>query len=347
MYWTQINKEGAILMHDHILSINELHTYFQLGRRRVKAVNGVTLNVRRGKILGMVGESGCGKSVTAHSIMQLLPKSGRIINGEIIFRPKGKEGIVLTKYKRNDKRLRAIRGKDISMIFQDPMSSLNPVYTIGKQIIENIQQHEKVSKKIAMKRAIDMLDKLGIPLPDKRVYDYPHQFSGGMKQRVMIAMGMICNPELLIADEPTTALDVTIQAQILDLMQEMQKEYGITIILITHNMGVVAEVADDVAVMYMGKIVEYGTKEQIFLEPAHPYTKALLRSVPVLGIGHKKRLDTIKGSIPDSSQMPEGCAFAPRCDFASEKCNEPPPYIDVGKEHLVRCWICSGGCLHE
>lgn len=332
---------------DYILSINDLQTHFQVGRRVVKAVNGVTLDVRRGKTLGLVGESGCGKSVTAHSVMQLLPKVGNIVNGEVIFRPKGKPEMDIAKYKRNDKAIRDLRGKDISMIFQDPMSSLNPVYRVGAQIIENIQQHEKVDKKTAMQRAVDMLTKLGIPMAEERVKNYPHEFSGGMKQRVMIAMGMICNPELLIADEPTTALDVTIQAQILELMEQVQEEFGTTIILITHNMGIVADMADDIAVMYMGKIVEFGTKEDIFLRPTHPYTKALLQSVPVLGAGESKRLEPIRGTTPDPSEMPVGCAFAPRCDFATPECEEAPPYEDMGDGHKVRCWHCKGGCNHE
>lgn len=333
---------------DFILSIKDLKTQFQIGRRVVKAVDGVTLNVRRGKTLGLVGESGCGKSVTAHSIMQLLPKAAKIAQGEIIFRPKNDNEFDILKYSRTSKKLRDLRGKQISMIFQDPMSSLNPVYRIGDQIIENIRQHEKISKKQALERSINMLKKLGIPSAEQRVFDYPHQFSGGMKQRVMIAMGLITNPELLIADEPTTALDVTIQAQILELMQEMQKELGFTIIIITHNMGIVADMADDIAVMYMGKIVEYGTKEDIFLRPTHPYTKALLKSVPVLGNGGNDRLEPIKGNTPDPSEMPEGCAFAPRCDYASSECEkESPPYIDVGNGHLVRCIKCKGGCNDE
>jgi len=294
--------------------------------------------------MGLVGESGCGKSVTAASIMQILPKAGKIVEGEVIFRSKGKEPVDLSKLKRTDKQMRDIRGKDIAMIFQDPMSSLNPVYRIGDQICENILQHEKVSKDEAMNRTIEMLGKLGIPKPEDRVKNYPHEFSGGMRQRVMIAMGMICNPEVLIADEPTTALDVTIQAQILELMKKIQQEYGTTIVLITHNMGIVADMADNIAVMYMGKIVEFGTKEQIFLTPAHPYTKALLKSVPVLGAGDGKRLTSIRGSTPDPSEMPEGCAFAPRCDFClGDKCNEAPPYLDIGDGHMVRCWLCEGG----
>lgn len=328
---------------DYILSINNLKTQFHVGKRIVKAVDGVTLNVRRGKTLGLVGESGCGKSVTAHTVMQLLPKQAIIPEGEILFRPEGGHEVNMVKLKRNGKQLRAIRGKQIAMIFQDPMSSLNPVYRIGDQIVENMQQHEKISKKDALKKAIEMMELLGIPQASDRVKDYPHQFSGGMKQRVMIALGMICNPELLIADEPTTALDVTIQAQILELMQRVQQQFGFTIIIITHNMGIVADMADDIAVMYMGKIVEFGTKEDIFLRPSHPYTQALLKSVPVLGNGGKDQLEPIRGQTPDPSDIPEGCAFRPRCDFAMDKCTCDAPNVDVADGHRVRCWLYEGG----
>ncbi|NLJ41286.1 MAG: ABC transporter ATP-binding protein [Clostridiales bacterium] len=332
---------------DYILSIKDLKTQFKVGKRIVKAVDGVTLDVRRGKTLGLVGESGCGKSVTAHSIMQLLPKAATIVDGEIQFRPKDKPEFNILKYKRTDKKLRSMRGKQISMIFQDPMSSLNPVYRVGDQIVENIRQHENISKKQAIKKTVDMLKMLSIPMAEERIKDYPHQFSGGMKQRVMIAMGLISDPELLIADEPTTALDVTIQAQILDLMRHMQDQLGFTIIIITHNMGIVADMADDIAVMYMGKIMEYGTKEDIFLRPSHPYTKALLKSVPVLGNGGNERLEPIRGNTPDPSEMPEGCSFMPRCDMATEACNKAAPNVDIGGGHMVRCWHSKGGAPHE
>jgi oligopeptide/dipeptide ABC transporter ATP-binding protein len=326
---------------DSILSIEDLHTSFAVGKGCVKAVDGVSLEVRRGATLGLVGESGCGKSVTAHSIMQLLPRAGNIESGRVIFRPRDGETADLLSYKRTDRHLRAIRGKKISMIFQDPMSSLNPVYRIGDQIIENIRTHERVSVKEARQRVIQMLETLSIPRAADRINDYPHQFSGGMKQRVMIAMGLICNPELLIADEPTTALDVTIQAQILELIQNLQRRFGFTVILITHNMGIVADIADDVAVMYMGKIVESGSKEDIFLRPSHPYTQALLRSVPVLGNGGKNLLKPIRGNTPDPSDMPPGCAFAPRCDYVKEDCSRLPPEKNLGDRHMVRCF-CRG-----
>ncbi len=320
-----------------ILSIRNLKTHFHVRRRVVRAVDGVTLDVRTGKTLGLVGESGCGKSVTAHSIMRLLPKTARVPEGEVFFSPPGRTPVDLLRLKPSGREMRAIRGKDISMIFQDPMSSLNPVYRVGEQIIENILEHERVSRDEAMERALAMLRRLSIPSAEKRIREYPHQFSGGMKQRVMIAMGLICNPALLIADEPTTALDVTIQAQILELMQELQAQLNFTIIIITHNMGIVADMSDDIAVMYMGKIVEFGTKEDIFLRPGHPYTKALLKSVPVLGNGGRDLLEPIRGNTPDPSEMPEGCAFAPRCDDASSACAAPPPYVDIGSGHFVRC----------
>lgn len=328
--------------HNLILKVENLHTEFDLGNRQVTAVNDVSFTVNKGKTLGIVGESGCGKSVTAHSIMQLLPRLGKIKSGTITYYADDEE-IVLNQLAKNSKKMRSIRGKEISMIFQDPMASLNPVYTIGNQICENLMQHENISRKEAFDRAVEMLTQLGIPMAASRMKDYPHQFSGGMKQRVMIAMAMVCNPKLLIADEPTTALDVTIQAQILELMKEIQQKFGTSIILITHNMGIVSDMADEIAVMYMGKIVEFGTVHQVLGAPRHPYTKALLKSVPVLGVGKKKRLETIRGSTPDPSNMPKGCAFEPRCDSATEACKNVPPVVDLGEDHMVRCWNIEGG----
>ncbi|WP_135557347.1 ABC transporter ATP-binding protein [Paenibacillus cymbidii] len=327
---------------DLVLKVDNLQTQFDLGRRIVRAVNGVSFEVRKGRTLGVVGESGCGKSVTAHSILQLLPKLGHITNGSITYYADGKE-TVLSKLKKNGSEMRSIRGKEIGMIFQDPMASLNPVYTIGNQICENILQHERISKQEAIDRAVEMLTLLGIPRAASRLKDYPHQFSGGMKQRVMIAIAMVCNPRLVIADEPTTALDVTIQAQILELMKSMQQRLGTSIILITHNMGIVADMADDIAVMYMGRIVEFGSVRQVLGSPRHPYTKALLHSVPTLGIGKHERLATIRGNTPDPSDMPPGCEFAPRCDFATDACQTVPAETDLGGGHRVRCWNCQGG----
>lgn len=327
-----------------VLRIDNLKTQFKVGKKTVQAVNGVSFQLRKGTTLGIVGESGCGKSVTAHSIMQLLPKNGHIVEGSIYYTGLDGNELVLNEYKKNDKRLRAIRGKDIAMIFQDPMSSLNPVYSIGAQIAENLFQHEKISRNEARERVVKMLRKLDIPIPDKRFDEYPYQFSGGMKQRVMIAMAMICNPNILIADEPTTALDVTVQAQILALMKELQKEYGTSIILITHNMGIVAEACDDVAVMYMGHIVEFGSIEQIFFNPMHPYTQGLLKAVPVLGIGKNDKLGSIRGSTPDASEVFAGCEFAPRCDHCCANCyTAQPPDITFEDGHRVRCWRYAGG----
>lgn len=295
---------------DFVLEVKDLKTTFKVGRRQVHAVNGVTFSLERGKTLCIVGESGCGKSVTAHSIMQLLPPNGILENGSVTYYPQsGEKGKIISNFSRTGREIRAIRGKDIAMIFQDPMSTLNPVYTIGSQIMESLSSHEKIDKAEAKARIIKLLSDLGIPTPEKRYDQYPHEFSGGMKQRVMIAIAMICKPNILIADEPTTALDVTIQAQILDLMQKMQREHGTSIILITHNMGIVAEVADSVAVMYMGRVVEYGTLEQIFTNPLHPYTKALMQSVPVLGMDKTQELETIEGNTPDASTDFGGCEF--------------------------------------
>ena len=325
---------------DIILRVNDLHTSFKVGKKTVNAVNGVSFELQRGKTLCIVGESGCGKSVTAHSILQLLPPNGYIESGTVTYYPNGEEEKVLTSYGRNSRAAREIRGKDISMIFQDPMSTLNPVYTVGDQIIEGLRARKVYSRKEAREKGIQMLEKLGIPMAEKRFDQYPHEFSGGMKQRVMIAIAMICNPAILIADEPTTALDVTIQAQILELIGEMKAEHGISVIFITHNMGVVAEIADDVAVMYMGRIVEFGTVEQIFTKPKHPYTKALMRSVPVLGLGRDQELQTIEGNTPDASTVFTGCEFAERCECAMPACALRFPKDTVNQDgHRVRCLL--------
>lgn len=324
---------------DIILQVKNLQTKFKVGKNLVHAVNDVSFSLQRGRTLGIVGESGCGKSVTAHSIMQLLPRSGDITRGEIVYYG-GEAPVDVTTLKRKSKQIRKIRGKDISMIFQDPMSALNPVYTIGKQIAENLNQHEKLNKAGQRERVVNMLAELGISAPEKRYDEYPHQFSGGMRQRVMIGIAMICNPQILIADEPTTALDVTIQAQILELMKQMQNTYGTSVIMITHNMGIVAEVCDDVAVMYMGRVVEYGSLQQIFEESLHPYTKALLKSVPILGIGKKKTLASIRGNTPDASMEFHYCEFADRCDYAMEICKkELPPKRVLEDMHCVQCWL--------
>ena len=329
------NNENKI-----VLRVTDLKTRFKVGKRLVNAVNGVTFDLRRGTTLGIVGESGCGKSVTAHSVLQLLPKAGYIESGKVEYFPRNGEEQEISRFGRKSRDIRKIRGKEISMIFQDPMSTLNPVYTIGAQIMENLCRHERISKKDAQKRVIELLKKLGIPDAEKRFHEYPHQFSGGMKQRVMIAIAMICNPNVLIADEPTTALDVTIQAQILTLIQQLQKEYGTSVILITHNMGIVAEICDEVGVMYMGKIVEFGTLEQVFTNPLHPYTRALMKSVPVLGLGKDKELESIQGFTPDGSTVFSGCEFADRCSCAMKKCTSSFPEDTFhGDNHRVRCHL--------
>ncbi len=281
---------------DKIISVKNLKTYFYANNRCNKALNGVSMDIKRGKTLCIVGESGCGKSVTASSIMQLLPKFSRIEEGEIIYHDENGRDIKIHELERNSKEMRQLRGKDIAMIFQDPMTALNPVYTIGWQIVEMIRTHEKISKKEAKERALKLLKDMGIPLAEKRIDQYPHEFSGGMRQRAMIAMAMSCNPKVLIADEPTTALDVTIQAQIFELMDKLKREYNTAIMLITHDMGVVCELADDVAVMYMGNIIESGSAKEVLENPSHPYTKALLKSIPVLGKGADQEINPIRGA---------------------------------------------------
>ncbi len=330
---------------DVILSVKDLQIGFRVEKKTLVPVNGVSLDVKKGITLGLVGESGCGKSVTAHSIMQLLTKNGSILSGSVTYRTKAGEEVQLQNMTKYGKEMTKFRGSEISMIFQDPMASLNPVYTIGDQIIEGLMRHEKIRKREALQRAEKMLDILGIPNAADRLKDYPHQFSGGMKQRVMIAIAMICNPNLLIADEPTTALDVTIQAQIIELMKEVQKQFGTSIIMITHNMGIVADMVDDLAVMYMGRIVEFGTGDQVFDHPMHPYTQALLKSVPVLGLQSGSRLQSISGSTPDINDMPSGCAFAPRCKYADERCLKQPSEVQMPDGHRVSCWhFINGDC---
>jgi len=321
-----------------VISVKNLKTYFYTNQRCNKAINGISMDIKRGKTLCIVGESGCGKSVTASSIMQLLPKLSRIEEGEIIYHSEDRGDIKIHELERNGKEMRSLRGQDIAMIFQDPMTALNPVYTVGWQIVEMIRAHENISKKEAKARALKLLKDMGIPYPEKRIDEYPHQFSGGMRQRAMIAMAMSCNPKVLIADEPTTALDVTIQAQIFELMDKLKKEYDTAIMLITHDMGVVCELADDVAVMYMGNIIESGSAREVLKSPGHPYTKALLKSIPILGKGANQDINPIKGSTPDPFNRPTGCQFAPRCDYACDKCNEAMPEENqVGGTHMVRC----------
>ena len=318
----------------HLLEVNNLHTHFQTRAGLVRAVDGVSFSLDRGELLGLVGESGCGKSITALSIMRLIAPPGKIVSGEITF--DGKNLLRLS-----DAEMRQIRGDDIAMIFQDPMTSLNPVYTVGEQIAEALRLHRKLSRKAARDAAIQAMREVAIPDPTRRVDDYPHQLSGGMRQRVMIAMALACDPKLLIADEPTTALDVTIQAQILELLNELRTTRELAVLLITHDLGVVAEVADRVAVMYTGRIVEESPVNELFARPKHPYTEGLLRSVPKLtadDVAKKTRLETIEGVVPNPTQLPPGCHFAPRCPYRLPRCTEEEiPLYQLAGEVQVRC----------
>ena len=321
-----------------IITVKDLRTYFYSDKRCNKVLNGVSFELYKGRTLCVVGESGCGKSVTASSIMQLLPKLSRIESGAITYHSE-KGDIRIDQLPRNGKEMRALRGRDIAMIFQDPMTALNPVYTIGFQIGEDLKYHTDLDKRSRRARTLELLTQMGISTPEKRIDQYPHEFSGGMRQRAMIAMAMSCSPKVLIADEPTTALDVTIQAQILELMKELQKKTHMGIIFITHNLGVVAEICDKVSVMYAGKIVEQGPVDDIFYKPGHPYTVGLLRSMPRVDAESYERLIPIEGTPVDMLNPPEGCPFAPRCDFCCEKCRqEMPPEVPVCDGHAVRCW---------
>jgi oligopeptide/dipeptide ABC transporter ATP-binding protein len=319
-------------MKDEILiTIDNLKTYFFTEDGTVPAVDGISFSIEQGKTLGLVGESGCGKSVTSLSIMRLIPPPGKIVGGKIIF-----DGINLLSL--SEQEMRKIRGNKISMVFQEPMTSLNPVFTIGTQISEAVQLHQNLDKYAAKERAIGMLRLVGIPSPELRFNEYPHQLSGGMRQRVMIAIALACNPKLLIADEPTTALDVTIQAQILELIKDLRERFGMSVLLITHNLGVVAETADKIAVMYAGRIVEYGTVFDIFKRSRHPYTWGLLHAIPRLDTD-RERLLTIEGTVPDMLKLPSGCKFSPRCMFVQPKCEESePPLEEVEDRHFARCW---------
>jgi oligopeptide/dipeptide ABC transporter ATP-binding protein len=321
-----------------LLQVEGLRTYFTTRAGVMRAVDGVDLAVEQGRTLGVVGESGCGKTVTSLSIMRLIDAPGRIEPGSrILF--EGRDLATAT-----EDELREVRGNEISMIFQEPMTSLNPVYTVGDQIAEAVRLHQGLSQRGAMDRAIEMLTLVGIPSPERRVKDYPHQMSGGMRQRVMIAMALCCDPKLLIADEPTTALDVTIQAQILELMKELRDRLGMAIMLITHDLGVVAEMADDVAVMYAGRVVEKGSVESIFNSPQHPYTEALLQSIPILGMTQAEPLRVIRGMVPSPMNWPVGCRFATRCDYASDRCRqEDPPLFDAQGSQRAACWLCEHG----
>jgi oligopeptide/dipeptide ABC transporter ATP-binding protein len=316
---------------EHLLEVRNLCTYFHTEEGLGKAVDGVSFELRRGETLGLVGESGCGKSVSALSVMRLIPQPpGQIESGEILFA--GRDLLRLS-----EEEMCRVRGDEIAMIFQEPMTSLNPVLTCGFQITESVILHQGVSKQEARNRAIEMLRLVGIPAPEQRVDEYPHQLSGGMRQRVMIAMALSCNPQLLIADEPTTALDVTIQAQILELLQRLQEELKMAVLMITHDLGVIAEVADRVAVMYAGQVVEYASTRDLFNSPQHPYTRGLMQSVPRLDES-RERLDIISGIVPDAREFPEGCRFAPRCPLAEDRCRSASVELRaLSEEHLGRC----------
>ncbi|TVY09502.1 ABC transporter ATP-binding protein [Paenibacillus cremeus] len=320
------------MQQEPLLRVDDLKTSFYTRDGEVQSVRGVSFVVGQGEVLGIVGESGSGKSVTAKSIMSLIQPPGKIKSGEIRF-----QGRDLLKLSANE--FRALRGNRLAMIFQDPMTSLNPVLTIGQQMTEVLIRHRRLGKGEARARAIDMLALVGIPSPAQRLDQYPHEFSGGMRQRVMIAMALSCEPELLIADEPTTALDATIQAQILDLMKELKEKTSTAILLITHDMGVVAQVCSHVIVMYGGLIMEEGTVEDIFYRAQHPYTQGLLRSIPKPGAGHKERLVPIEGTTPSLLDPPKGCPFHDRCPHAMDICLERPPYFELGERHRSMCWL--------
>ena len=337
---TTLDRQSSIQMTQPLLELSGLSTIFSTDDGIVRAVNDVSFSIARGQTLGVVGESGCGKSVTGLSILQLVPPPGQIERGQILYYREGEEKpIDITQLPPRSESMRSIRGNEIAIIFQEPMTSLNPVYTIGNQIAEVITLHQRVKRNEARELTIEMLAKVGIPGPHQRIDEYPHQLSGGMRQRIMIAMALCCNPALLIADEPTTALDVTIQAQVLDLMRELQAEIGMAILMITHDLGVIADIADEVVVMYAGRVVEKGSLDEIFYEPLHPYTHGLLASIPVLGKRTKEALRSIPGNVPHPLALPEGCSFRPRCPERMPMCAEVPELKVIEEGHAVRCWL--------
>jgi oligopeptide/dipeptide ABC transporter ATP-binding protein len=328
-------------MSEALLNVKDLKVAFENKKNKTTIVDGISFHVNKGETLCVVGESGCGKSLTSLSIMGLLPKTGKVDGGQILFKDDDLS-------KKTQKQMSKIRGKKLSMIFQEPMTSLNPVHTVGRQIMETIMLHEKMNKKAARQRAIDMLKLVGIPSPEARIDAYPHELSGGMRQRVMIAIALSCQPELLIADEPTTALDVTIQAQILELMKKLQEELNMGIIMITHDLAVVSEVADEVLVMYAGKAVEQASRDQLFEKPLHPYTQGLLNCIPTINNEEEKEeLFVIKGTVPTADNMPVGCRFADRCPIAQEVCfASQPPTVNID-DHRVACWSYTEQWNHQ
>ena len=326
-----------------VLEVNDLRTYFDLEEGTLKAVDGVSFAIPQGKTLGIIGESGCGKSVTAQSILRIVPTPGRVVGGQIVLRRTGEPEVDMVSLDKVGREVRTIRGKEISMIFQEPMTSLSPVHTIGAQIEEAILLHRTDDKAEARELAIDMIDRVGIPSPRERIDAYPHQLSGGLRQRAMIAMALSCGPKLLLADEPTTALDVTVQAQIMDLMAQLQEELGMAILYITHDLGVIAEIADEVAVMYLGRVVEYAETKELFRNPLHPYTRLLLKSIPRMGKESAKRLEAIEGNVPIPLDLPPMCGFTSRCPEAMEgRCDGAiPALVEVAAGHKVRCFLHS------
>jgi len=345
---TFVRERAAALPRETLLSVRNLKTHFPQDEGMVKAVDGVSFDLYPGGTLGIVGESGCGKSVTARSILGIVDRPGRIVEGEIQFRRRATDGVAgagrvvdLTKLAPNGQEMRAIRGAEIALIFQEPMSSFSPVHTVGNQIVEAIMLHQQVSRQQARERAIEMLRRVGVSSPDQRVDQLANQLSGGLRQRAMIAMALSCNPTLLIADEPTTALDVTTQTQILELMRQLQREDGMAIMLITHDLGVIAEMATDVVVMYLGRVVEQAPVDAIFHAPRHPYTQALLRSIPRIRSSSRERLTPIAGSVPHPYNRPTGCPFHPRCtEFIPGTCDRREPSLrPVGNQHAVSCFL--------
>lgn len=326
-------------MNDYILQVNHLKTYFKMDTGNLKAVDDVTFHLKRNKTIGIIGESGCGKSVTAHSILRTVQNPGKVLGGEILY-DDGTGPVDLVKYGPDSKEMRKLRGKDISMIFQEPMASLSPVYTIGAQMMEAVMIHSKKrNKKEAKMLCLDMLKAVGMPNYEQKFKAYPHQMSGGQCQRAMIALAMVNRPKILIADEPTTALDVTVQAQITDLMKHFQKEYNMSIIYITHDMGVIAEMADTIAVMYLGRVVESGNVRDIFKHPVHPYTRGLLNSMPILGRKSQNKLWAIEGNVPIPLDPPDECGFCSRCSERTEECTKcVPQLVEIEKGHFVRCF---------
>ena len=324
-------------MTDLALDVENLQTYFYTRAGLVKAVDGVSFKLKRGETLAIVGESGCGKSVTAQAVLRITPKPGQIVGGEILFHGRPGETLDLAQLPPDGRQIRAIRGKEIAYISQEPMAALSPVHTIGHMLLERIQLHLGLDRPAARAHAIDTLARVGMPRPGELIDRFPHQLSGGQRQRAVIAMALSCRPSLLIADEPTTALDVTTEAQILELMKELQRDFGMAIQFITHNLGVIAEMADDVVVMYLGKEVEYAPVDELFFNPKHPYTKALLRSIPRLGRKSRERLESITGTVPDPYSIPRGCTFHPRCPFYTPGVCDDPQLLQVGEHHWARC----------